>query len=143
MEGYIMTLLASAVIVTVSSVVLPEGNVKKYAHLVSSVIISLALIAPLKSVLDISEIFEFDNIESFEMSREEAEKIYSDNLKAELENSIEEALSHYGNVYVKVSDEHTVKSIEIYTKEIVPEEEKEKIKELYQPERLEIIYGEY
>lgn len=143
MKAYIITLLASAVLVTVSSLILPEGNIKKYAHLVSSVVISLAIIAPMKSVFDISSVFDFEDMSSYEMTREEAEKIYSDNLKDELEKAIEESLSSYGRVYVKLSENHKVKSIEIYREEALDEEEKNKIEEMYQPERLDVIYGEY
>ena len=88
MKGYILTLLASAVTVTISSLLLPEGSVKKYAHLVSSIVISFAVIAPFNSLFDVSEIFEFDDISAYEMTREEAEEIYSENLKSVFGNAV-------------------------------------------------------
>lgn len=140
MKGYILTLLASAVTVTVSSLLLPEGSVKKYAHLVSSIVISFAVIAPFNSLFDISEVFEFEDISSYEMTREEAEEIYSENLKTELKKTIEEGLLSYGKAYVEISDDLEVSYIEIRTENEIDEAKVAEIKEMYQPERLEIIY---
>ena len=140
MKGYILTLLASAVTVTISSLLLPEGSVKKYAHLVSSIVISFAVIAPFNSLFDVSEIFEFDDISAYEMTREEAEEIYSENLKSELKKTIEEGLLLYGKAYVEIGDDLEIVSIEIHPKTAIDEEKVLEIKEMYQPERFEIIY---
>ncbi|MBQ2941236.1 MAG: stage III sporulation protein AF [Clostridia bacterium] len=143
MEQYIMSITASALIVTVASLILPEGNVKKYARLASSVVISLALASPLKAVFDISDAFDFYDMSSYEMTQKEAEKIYSDNLRKELGKHIEEALLPYGRAYVKISEDLKVESIEIYAEKAMDDESAEEIREQYMPERFEIIYGQY
>ena len=143
MKGYIMTLLMSAIIISVLSVLLPEGNMKKYACLVSSVIISLSVITPFKSIFDFSEIFIFEEQEFEKLTRDDAKLIYNNNMKTTLKEEIETQLSVFGRAYVTISDDFTVEKIEIYSQKIITEEEKEEIKRSYNPERLDIVYDEH
>ena len=142
MKAYILTLMASALIVTISSLILPSGNVKKYAHLVSSVMISLSVIAPFKGIFDAEELFDFSRIYISEFTEEGATEIYNENLKDEMKLTVEKSLSEYGRVYVKLNDDLSVYSIEIYTDEILSEETIKEIKDMYRPERLEVLDGE-
>lgn len=142
MKAYILTLMASALIVTISSLILPSGNVKKYAHLVSSVMISLSVIAPFKGIFDAEELFDFSRIYISEFTEEGATEIYNENLKDEMKLTVEKSLSEYGRVYVKLNDDLSVYSIEIYTDENLSEETIKEIKDMYRPERLEVLYGE-
>ena len=142
MKAYILTLMASALIVTISSLILPSGNVKKYAHLVSSVMISLSVIAPFKVIFDAEELFDFSRIYISEFTEEGATEIYNENLKDEMKLTVEKSLSEYGRVYVKLNDDLSVYSIEIYTDENLSEETIKEIKDMYRPERLEVLYGE-
>lgn len=142
MKAYILTLMASALIVTISSLILPSGNVKKYAHLVSSVMISLSVIAPFKGIFDAEELFDFSRIYISEFTEEGATEIYNENLKDEMKLTVEKSLSEYGRVYVKLNDDLSVYSIEIYTDENLSEETIKEIKDMYRPERLEVLDGE-
>ncbi len=143
MKAYILTLMASSLIVTVASILLPEGSVKKYAHLVSSVIISLSVIVPLKDIFYTGEFSDFEDLSAYEMTKEDAERLYLDNISSSLKSKIEGELSIYGRAYVTLGDNFSVKLIEIYAKEYMDEVTSDRIKELYGAERLEIIYGEY
>ena len=142
MKAYILTLMASALIVTISSLILPSGNVKKYAHLVSAVMISLSGIAPFKGIFDAEELFDFSRIYISEFTEEGATEIYNENLKDEMKLTVEKSLSEYGRVYVKLNDDLSVYSIEIYTDENLSEETKKEIKDMYRPESLEVLYVE-
>lgn len=143
MKGYILTLCASALFVSVSSIILPEGNIKKYASLVSSVMISLSIVAPLKNLFNVNEFISFENIEESYMQKEEAEYIYQNAIKEEYKKTIEEYLSSYGRVYVNVDDDLSVSLIEIYVNVPLSEEDEKKIKEEFNPEKLEVKYGDY
>ena len=143
MKAYILTLMASALIVTVSSVILPSGSIKKYARLASSVMISLSVITPFKGILNMDGIFDSVEFHEEVMTKEDAEKIYNENLKNELENSLEEELSEYGRAYVMLDENFAVSYIEIYADKELDEEEMEEIRKKYSPERLEVLYGDY
>ncbi len=142
MKSYIITLLSSSLTVSLSSLLLPEGNVKKYAKLVCSVLISLTVAMPLNLLKINFEEIEFIKDGEFALSREDAEKIYSDNLKEEIKKQTEEELGFLGRVYVTLGDECEIKLIEIYTDRALKEEEKNEIAEKYKPEKLEVYYGE-
>ncbi len=143
MRGYILTLCASALFVSLSSLILPEGNIKKYASLVSSVMISLSIVAPLKNLFAESDILSFESIEYEDMQYEEAEEIYKNAIKEEYKKTLEERLSVYGRSYVYLNDDLSISLIEIYSDFPLEDKVKEKIKEEFNPERLEIKYGDY
>ncbi len=138
-----MTLCASALLVSVSSLILPEGNLKKYAYLVSSVMISLSIVAPLKGLLGDRDFLSFDDIEYSEMRREDAEEIYHSAIEDEYKKSIEESLSVYGRAYVHLNEDLSVSIIEIYATGSISAEDEAKIREETNCERLEIKYGDY
>ena len=141
MREYILTLLCAAIAVSVSSLILPDGNIRKYAKLVCSVMVSLTVAVPFRMIKIDLENFDFPDTEDFAISREEAEKIYAENIKEGVKKQTEEELSVYGRVYVTVNDELGINLIEIYTEREIGEEEKGEIKEKYNPLRLEIYYG--
>ncbi len=143
MRGYILTLCASALFVTLSSFILPEGNIKKYALLVSSVMISLSIVSPLKNFFTEREVLSLDGIEYEEMKRDDAEKIYENAIKDQYKKSLEERFSLYGRCYVYLNDDLSVSLIEIYRESPLPKEAEEKIREEINPERIEIKYGDY
>lgn len=142
MKAYILTLLGATIIVSVSSMMLPEGSVRKYAKLVCSVMISLTVAIPFRMIRLDFEKFDFLETGDFSVSREEAEGIYIDNLKDGIKKQVEEEFSGLGRVYVTVEDDLYIKIIEIYADKEIGDGKKKEIMEKYNPERLEIYYGE-
>ena len=142
MKSYIITLMSAALCVTVSTLILPEGNVKKYAKLICSVLVSLTVALPFRALkIDFEEIDFLKNNE-YMMSREEAERIYSDNLRENIKRTTEEELGFLGRVYVTVAEDVNISKIEIYSDERISDETKDAIQRNYCPERLELNYGD-
>ncbi len=142
MKGYILTLLCAAITVSVSSMMLPEGSIRKYAKLVCSVMISLTVAVPFRMIKLDFEKFYFLETGDFSLSREEAEGIYTENLKDGIKKQTEEELGNLGRVYVTVNDELCISLIEIYADSEIDDVIKKEIAEKYTPGRLEIYYGD-
>lgn len=140
MKAYIMTILAAAVTVSVTGCLLPEGTVKKYASLASSVMISLAVALPFAGLFGKDFEFSLPDTEEFIYSYD-AETEYKKMLADEYEKEIEEKLSYLGRIYAKVDADFNVEKIEIYLSNEIGEEEKKKITDEYSPLVLEVHYG--
>ncbi len=137
MKAYIMTILAAAVTVTVAGCLLPEGTVKKYASLASSVMISLAVALPFASLLGKDFDFSLPDTGDYIYSGN-ATSEYKKMLADEYKKEIEEKLSYLGRVYAEVDPELNVEKIEIYLTGEITEEEKTKITDEYSPLVLEV-----
>lgn len=138
MKAYIMTLCAAAIAVTVTNCLLPEGSVKKYASLASSVMISLAIALPFAKLLNGDFTFSLPETEEYLVDYD-AESRYKDILKEEYKNTIETALSDIGRAYAEVDRDLNVKKIEIYITEPIDGEDEARINE-YNPEKVEVYY---
>ena len=142
MKSYILTLLCAAITVSVSSMIIPDGSIRKYAKLVCSVMISLTVAIPFRMIKLDFEKFYFLETGDFSINREKAESIYRENLKDEIKKRVEDELSGLGRVYVTVEDELYINMIEIYANNEIGDDKKKEIMEKYSPGRLEIYYGE-
>lgn len=140
MKTYIMTILAAAVTVSVTGCLLPEGSVKKYASLASSVMISLAVALPFAGLLGKEFEFTLPDTDDFAYAYD-AETEYKRMLAEEYEKEIEESLSYLGRVYAEVDSDLNVEKIEIYSSEEIDRAEKERIAGEYSPIVLEVHYG--
>lgn len=140
MKAYILTLCAAAIAVTITNCLLPEGSVKKYASLASSVMISLAIALPFARFLNGDFTFSLPETEEYSINYD-AERRYNDILKEEYKNNIETGLSDIGRVYAEVDDELNVKKIEIYVTEPIDSDEEVRINE-YDPEQVEVYYAQ-
>lgn len=137
MKAYIMTILAAALTVTAAGCLLPEGAVKKYASLASSVMISLAVALPFAGFMGNDFEFSLPDTEDYIYSSDAASE-YKRMLADAYKKDIEEKLSGLGRVYAEVDAELNVNKIEIYAREKITEEEKTKIADEYSPLVLEV-----
>lgn len=138
MKEYILTLCASAIVVSLTSILITEGPIKKYASLASSIIISLSIVLPLTSIVGADIFYEFPS-EDYSLEYN-AEERYNEMLKEEYKNSIEKNLSELGRTYAFISDDMTVLKIEMYRTTPLSESEKAYIEENYAPVELEVYY---
>lgn len=140
MKEYITTLCAAALMVSLCTIILPEGSIKKYATLAGSVIISLAIVLPLGNLSRYGEVDYFMSFTEGEMTEIDAREQYGRILMTEYTKSIEESLKEYGRVYVSVNSEMEVEKIDIYTSRYIAPEEEAYIKKAYNPHKLEVHY---
>lgn len=138
MKAYILTLCAAAIAVTVTNCLLPEGSVKKYAKLTSSVMISLAIALPFAKLLNGDFTFNLPETEEYSIDYD-AQSRYKDILKKEYKSTIETGLSDIGRAYAEVDDDLNVKKIEIYAINPIDGEDEARINE-YNPEKVEVYY---
>ncbi len=138
MKEYILTLCASAIVVSLTSILISEGAIKKYANLASSLIISLSIVLPLTSIIGADIFYEFPT-EDYSLEYN-AEERYNEMVKEEYKTSIEEKLSSLGRTYAFIADDMTVLKIEMYRKTPLSDNEKAYIEENYAPLELEVYY---
>ncbi len=80
MKEYIITLVGVAILNGVVGMISPEGNIKKYIHLLGALCILCALVFPFASVLSKNEI-SFDGLLEYEgVDRSEYDEIYNNSL---------------------------------------------------------------
>lgn len=139
MREYILTLCAAALILSVTGCMIPEGTIKKYAVMASSVMISLAVALPFVKMIDGDFSFSLPESGEYKVEYDAAER-YNDMLKDEYKRLIEEGLSDMGRIYAEINDDLEVVKIEIYAERQISQEELEKIDELYSPCETEVNY---
>lgn len=112
LKSYTYTVCISLIVITLFSVLIPSGNIKRIVKAVLSVMIMLSFILPLKDVHFSKNIFDFDIItdQASENEREALEMIICDNIK----NKLDEADYNNCGVSVEISrdgDETEIKSV--------------------------------
>lgn len=114
LKSYTYTVCISLMAITVFSVLVPSGNIKRIVKAVLSVMIMLAFILPLRDVHISKNIFDFDIIseQASDTEEEALEIIICENIK----NKLIEADYNNCGVTVKIkrnSDETQIKSVNI------------------------------
>lgn len=139
MKEYILTLCAAAIILSVTTCILSEGALKKYAIMASSVMISLAIALPFAKMLNKDFEIAMPDLGSYHDGTD-ASAEYNKMLKEEYKKEIEKSLSYLGRAYAYVSDELEVTKIEIYATNPIGKDELDKINEEYAPWETEVYY---
>lgn len=137
MKDYILSLLGASVAVSIFSVILPAGVVKKYALFAASLMLSLTMLSPFLTLISGTVFPDFSAMDVPEYTREEAEADYAGILSEEYRKAIEADLSTFGRAYAFVEKDLSVSRIELYT-DAVTEEERTYIERTYSPEVLEV-----
>ena len=106
MRAYIVKIIGAVIMYSAGETLLPEGNIKKYACIVLSLLVCLAFISP----LDISE--DFRN-EIFTVTQSEIEDTYESGVREEYERRIENMIYENtgGRAEVKTGDNYEIVSV--------------------------------
>lgn len=140
MKAYVLTLCAAALCVSLCSLLLPEGGMKAYARMASSILISLSTLMPFAAVFGRTAPEELFTVTQETMTREEAQEAYQALLRDSLRAAAEDDLSRFGRAHVFFGDGTDIARIEIYRATALSEEERRYIEEAYAPGALEVTY---
>lgn len=108
MRAYIVKIIGAVILYCAGEMLLPEGNVKKYACVVLSLMVCLAFISP----LEISEDFK-DEI--FTSSKTQIDDTFGDEVRAEYEKRIENIIYENtgGSAEVETGDNFEITSVTV------------------------------
>ena len=140
MKAYVLTLCAAALCFSLSSLLLPEGGMKAYARMATSILISLATLAPFAAVFGQTVPDKIFDMAEETMTREEAEETYQMLLRDSFRTAAEKDLSRFGRAYVFFGEGTDIERIEIYATTALDEDKRRYIQETYAPGSLEVTY---
>jgi len=112
-------IIISVILITITEILLPEGSIKKYALLLTSLMISLTVASPLLNILnndfDFSEVFdiEFDGITNDISYENNVYNVQIENLEMTFENRlIDELRKEFANEEYEVDSADVIFSMD-------------------------------
>ena len=110
-------IIISVILITITEILLPEGAMKKYALLLTSLMISLTVASPLLNILndefDFSEVFEFDGATHDISFEDNVYNVQIENLEMTFEKKlVEELRSEFANEDYEISSADVIFSMD-------------------------------